>query len=166
MTINTSTITGLVLALTPNHHSYNYTSATLFGHATLVTSIEEKLYAMQLITDKIVPTRWANSRTPPNQAEMTSTSILRVKIKTGSAKISSGGPKDDRHDLEDEDLKKRVWTGVVPVFTVLGEPVEGSYNVVEEVPGYLRDFIRGENEGTERVAGEAARVVRVGKLLD
>ncbi|KAG4220936.1 hypothetical protein PC116_g30585, partial [Phytophthora cactorum] len=29
-----SQVDGLVLSLTPNSHSYNYRSATLFGHAT------------------------------------------------------------------------------------------------------------------------------------
>ena len=48
----------LVLSLTPFSHSYNYRSVVLFGHATLVTDAEEKLWAMQLITNSVVPDRW------------------------------------------------------------------------------------------------------------
>lgn len=157
MTISASHIDGLVLALTPNHHSYNFRSATLFGHATLVTSPEEKLYAMELITNRIVPSRWSNSRIPPTPAEMQSTSILRVKIQAGSAKLRSGGPHDDRHDLEDGELLERVWTGVVPAYTVLGEPVASEYNRVKEVPGYLRDFVRETNVEEREFALEALK---------
>ncbi|KAM7223958.1 hypothetical protein V8F06_000431 [Rhypophila decipiens] len=163
LTIQTSTITGLVLALTPNHHSYNYTSATLFGHASLVTSPEEKLYAMELITNNIIPSRWSHTRVPPTPAEMSSTSILRVKISAGSAKLRSGGPSDDRFDLDNQDLKQRVWTGVVPVYTTLGEPVPGHYNQVEQVPGYLGDFVTEQNETTRKFSEDAAREEGRGK---
>ena len=155
ITIAATHLDGLVLALTPNSHSYNYRSAVLFGHATLVEDPEEKLYAMELITNSVVPNRWQNSRIPPNKTEMTSTSVLRVRISTGSAKIRSGEPHDDRGDLEDEELKQRVWTGVVPVSLQFGEPIPASYNLVEGVPGYLEGW-RGEvNEEGRRAAVEA-----------
>lgn len=135
--------------------SYNYRSATLFGHAHLVTSPPEKLYALELITNSIVPHRWANTRVPPNAAEMQSTSVLKVSISTGSAKIRTGGPHDERGDMEDEEVLGRVWTGVVPVHSVLGAPVAGGYNRVGEVPGYLEGW-RGEvNRGAEGYAREA-----------
>ncbi len=156
MTIAASHLDGLVLSLTPNSHSYNYRSAILFGHAQLVTDPAEKLYAMELITNSIVPQRWANTRVPPNAAEMGSTNVLRVKIATGSAKIRSGGPHDEKGDLEDEGLTERVWTGVVPVYSVIGEPVAGAYNKVEGVPGYLEGW-RGEvNKDGEEYARENA----------
>ncbi|KAK4044212.1 hypothetical protein C8A01DRAFT_12310 [Parachaetomium inaequale] len=155
MTIAASHVDGLVLALTPNSHSYNYRSAILFGHATLVTDTAEKLYAMELITNSVVPQRWTNSRVPPNAAEMQSTSVLKVTISTGSAKIRTGGPHDEKGDLEDEALLGRVWTGVVPVYSVMGEPVAGGYNRVGEVPGYIEGW-RGEvNKDAEEYAREA-----------
>ncbi|AEO64242.1 f6913e49-41cf-4a2b-97ee-9d97140535cb [Thermothielavioides terrestris] len=155
VTIAASHVDGLVLSLTPNSHSYNYRSAVLFGHAQLVTDAAEKLYAMELITNGVVPGRWAGSRVPPNAAEMQSTSVLRVRIAAGSAKVRSGGPNDDRGDLEDEALLGRVWTGVVPVYTVMGEPVAGEYNRVGEVPGYLEDWRRETNKEAEEFAREA-----------
>jgi hypothetical protein len=154
ITVAATHLDGLVLALTPNSHSYNYRSAVLFGHASLVTDPAEKLYAMELITESVVPGRWAHSRVPPNAAEMQSTSILRVKIATGSAKIRSGGPHDERGDLEDEEIKRRVWTGVVPVWSVLGEPVPGGYNQVAEVPEYLEGWRRHVNREAEEFAKE------------
>ncbi|KAK0617400.1 hypothetical protein B0T14DRAFT_538945 [Immersiella caudata] len=154
LTISASHVDGLVLALTPNSHSLNYRSAILFGHATLVTSVPEKLYAMELITNSIVPSRWEHTRVPPNAAEMQSTSVLRVKIATGSAKIRSGMPHDERGDMEDEELMKRVWTGVVPIHTVMGGPVAGPYNGVGDVPEYLERWRIEENKEAEVFARE------------
>ncbi|KAH6617944.1 hypothetical protein B0J18DRAFT_412391 [Chaetomium sp. MPI-SDFR-AT-0129] len=156
ITIAATHLDGLVLSLTPNSHSYNYRSAILFGHASLVTSVPEKLYAMELITNSVVPQRWTHTRVPPNAAEMQSTSVLKVRITTGSAKIREGGPHDERGDLEDKGVVGRVWTGVVPVWSVLGTPVVGGYNEVGEVPGYLEEW-RGERnrEGEEFARGVA-----------
>ena len=166
LTIAASHLDGLVLSLTPNSHSYNYRSAILFGHATLVTDVDEKLYAMELITNSIVPQRWTNTRTPPNAAEMQSTSVLRVRISAGSAKIRTGGPHDERGDLEDRGLVERVWTGVVPVYSVLGEPVAGGYNALGEVPGYIEGW-RGEvNKEAEGYAREAVGREVVRKKVD
>jgi uncharacterized protein len=55
LTIAATHMDGLVLALTPNHHSYNYRSAVLHGYATPVTGVEEKLWAMERITDNVSP---------------------------------------------------------------------------------------------------------------
>ncbi|KAK1713588.1 flavin-nucleotide-binding protein [Colletotrichum lupini] len=161
--IAASHLDGLVLALTPNAHSYNYRSAVLFGHATLVSDPAERLYAMQLITDGVVPGRWEASRVPPNKSELSSTSVLKVRIATGSAKIREGPPGDDRADKEDAEVTGRVWTGVVPVYQVLGEPVAGPYNEVAEVPGYLGEYVRETNAVAKEAAFEAARKVVVKK---
>ncbi|KAI0888351.1 uncharacterized protein GGS22DRAFT_96288 [Annulohypoxylon maeteangense] len=150
---------GLVLSLTPNSHSYNYRSAALFGYATLVTDVEEKLYAMRLITDSVVRDRYRHTRVPPNAAEMQSTSVLRVRITAGSAKIRSGLPKDDRGDMENQEVLDRVWTGVFPVHYTIGEPVPGPYNRVKGLPGYLDEFRTGFNEDSRDGAVQAAMTV-------
>jgi nitroimidazol reductase NimA-like FMN-containing flavoprotein (pyridoxamine 5'-phosphate oxidase superfamily) len=154
--ISATHLDGLVLSLTPNSHSYNYRSATLFGHATLVTDVEEKLYAMRLITNGVVPGRWEGTRVPPNAGEMASTSVLRVKIAAGSAKIRAGGPSDDAKDRADGELAKRVWTGVVPVYQTVGEPVPGAYNAVSQVPAYIGEWRKDTNDASREAAVEAA----------
>jgi hypothetical protein len=151
-----SKVDGVVLTLTPNSHNYNYRSAILFGHATLVEDPEEKLFAMQLITDSVVPGRWANTRVPPNKGEMASTQILRVKVHSGSAKVREGVPTDERGDLNDEEVMGRVWTGVVPVYEVLGEPVPGPYNRVGDVPEHVREWRERVNEDNVGYATDAA----------
>lgn len=112
---------------------------------------------MELITNAAVPNRWSNTRIPPDKTEMTSTQILKVRIKSASAKLRRGGPHDDKKDLKDEELRKRVWTGVVPVWQVMGSPVSGEDNRVGEVPEYVTEFVKSENERAEREAMEAMR---------
>jgi uncharacterized protein len=150
--IAASKVDGIVLALTPNSHSYNYRSAVLFGHALPVTSVEEKLWAMELITNKVVPGRWEGSRTPPNASEMQSTNVLRVKIDSGSAKIRAGPPADSSWDLEDEKVLDSVWTGFVPLVERLETPVPSVYNRVGEVPEHVKEAREAFNRAAEEYA--------------
>jgi nitroimidazol reductase NimA-like FMN-containing flavoprotein (pyridoxamine 5'-phosphate oxidase superfamily) len=140
-----TTMQGIVLSLTPFHNSCNYASAVVHGYASIVTSEAERLYALTRITDNLVPERWANSRNPPTNAELTSTGVVRVDIVSASAKVRTGGPSDDRPDLRNEELVNSCWTGVVPTWTAFGEPVPSSYNKVQRVPGYMREWIDEEN---------------------
>lgn len=139
--ISASKLDGLVLSLTPNTHSYNYRSAILHGYATPVTDPSEKLYAMRLITDSVIPNRWINTRTPPDGPEMESTTILKVRVVDGSGKIRDGGVSDEKKDREDEGVKGRVWTGVVPVWEAFGEPVRCGKGRGSNVPGYVGGFV-------------------------
>ncbi|EKG13250.1 FMN-binding split barrel-related protein [Macrophomina phaseolina MS6] len=154
MTITATKLDGLVLALSPFSHSYNYRSAILFGHATVLPSFlppssedatktpnPEALYAMQLITDSVLPGRWQHTRTPPTSAEMQSTRILKVAIAAATAKARTGPPKDERADLRNTDVVAKVWAGVVPVWETFGEPVPAGYQGGGEalaVPEHVR----------------------------
>lgn len=151
-----SKIDGLVLSLTPFSHSYNYRSAILHGYATLVTDEQERLWAMELITNSVVPDRWRNTRVPPTPAEMSSTSILKVKVVDGSGKIRDGGPSDERVDKSNEELSNRVWTGVVPVWETLGQPIAAPENKVAEVPEHISSHVSRVNEHNQAYAVDAA----------
>lgn len=148
---------GLVLSLTPFSHSYNYRSVVLFGYAKLVTEAEEKLWATELITNSVVPARWDNTRLPPTSGELSSTSVLRVKIVSASGKLRDGGPNDEKKDLNNEELTGRVWTGVLPVWEIIGEPIAKTPSRVK-VPQYLEDYITTENKNNEKYAKEAVFV--------
>lgn len=148
-------VDGLVLSLTPNSHSYNYRSAILHGYAKVVETAEEKLYAMQLITNSVVQDRWENSRTPPDAAEMQSTVILKVQIVSGSGKIRDGGPNDDLKDKSRDDLTGNIWTGVVPVWETFGEPVPGPLNRVDGVPEHISNHRAEMNRKNEEYAKSA-----------
>jgi len=150
-----SHVDGLVLAMTPFAHSYNYRSAVLFGHATVVADADEVLYGMELITDSVVPDRWRNSRVPPNGAEMQSTTVLKVVIASGSAKVRAGEPHDEKRDIQDESVASRVWSGVLPVHQTIGAPIPGPHNKVDE-PAYIAQFVKDFNEAAREQALSAA----------
>ena len=155
VTVSASHVDGLVLTLTPYSHNYNYRSALLFGYATVVSDISEKLYAMEIITNSVVPDRWANTRVPPTGAEMQSTSILKINISTGSAKIRTGPtiPGDEKKDDTDNaELVQKTWTGVIPVYPTLGHPLGGPFNVLENPPEYLDQYLQQSNDDAKDLA--------------
>lgn len=133
LTLAATHLDGLVLALTPNHHSYNYRSAILHGYATPVTDVDEKLWAMEKITNGVLDNRWENTRIPPTKTEMTSTQILKVKVVDASAKVRAGFPGDDRADLKNDELRAKTWIGVVPTYLKYGEPIASPENKVMKV---------------------------------
>jgi uncharacterized protein len=155
ITVAASSIQGIVLALAPFHNSCNYSSAVVQGYASIVTSESERLYALTRITDNLVPERWENGRKQPTNAELTSTSVLKVDIESASAKVRVGGPSDDRADLKNDQLVQQTWTGVIPTWTTIGEPVPSSYNKLARLPGYLKAFVEEGNEQAKTTAVEA-----------
>lgn len=155
-TIAATKVDGIVLSLTPNSHSYNYRSAILFGYGQLVDDPEEKLWAMEQVTNSVVPGRWEETRTPPDGAEMASTVILKVKVTSGSGKIRTGGPGDEKKDTENEVLTKRVWTGVLPICEVLGEPVNGGAGQLSAIPQHIVEFRQQMNDSNDRYAKQSA----------
>ncbi|KAF2745263.1 5-nitroimidazole antibiotic resistance protein [Sporormia fimetaria CBS 119925] len=160
ITVAATYLDGLVLSLTPFHNSCNYRSAVCYGYATLVPpSSPEGLYAMQKITNNMVPERWERSRIPPTKAELDSTSILKVRIVSASAKVRVGGPSEDRNDLKNSELKERVWTGVVPVWQMWGDPVPGKENGREEVEEYIEKWRLEENRRAKTEAFGAVEKV-------
>jgi hypothetical protein len=149
-------IDGLVLALTPFNHSCNYRSAIIHGWAVPVTDPDEKMHALTLITDSMIPSRWSHSRVPPTEAEMKSTGVIRVIIASASAKVRAYTAGNDAKDLADTEMRQRVWTGVVPMNLVYGEPIPTPGNLVEEVPRYIEEWREQENEGSVKYSREVA----------
>lgn len=118
----------------------------LHGTATFLEDDEEKLFAMQLITNHVHPNRWTDSRTPPTKTELASTGIMRVDITSASAKVRTGPPADaDKDDWENMEMRNRVWVGTVPVYQMLGEPVVGEYSLVKETPTVVRKYVSERN---------------------
>ena len=61
-----------------------------------------------------------------------------------------------RRILKGRDVVESVWTGVVPIYETVGEPVRGGAGRVEKVPEHITSF-RGEvNETNEEYARTAA----------
>jgi nitroimidazol reductase NimA-like FMN-containing flavoprotein (pyridoxamine 5'-phosphate oxidase superfamily) len=115
--VTVTLLDGLVLARSAFHHSLNYRSVVVIGNARLVADTDEKMRALHLITDHVVPGRWEEVRSP-TELELRQSSVLAVPLAEVSAKIRSGPPIDD-----EEDYALSVWAGVVPVTTRLGTPL-------------------------------------------
>jgi len=109
-------LNGLVLARSVFHHSMNYHSAIVFGAASKLKT-GDKLEALQIISDHILPGRWREARLP-NQEELKATLVLQINIAEASAKIRTGPPKDDEADYH-----LPVWAGLLPIITSYDPPV-------------------------------------------
>jgi nitroimidazol reductase NimA-like FMN-containing flavoprotein (pyridoxamine 5'-phosphate oxidase superfamily) len=117
---------GLVLARSAFHHSMNYRSVVLFGTATEVTG-DEKERGLFVISEQVLKGRWHESRTP-NDKELQATLVLTVAIDSASAKVRTGGPKD-----EEDDYSLPIWAGVVPIHQTFG-PVETDPKLTADIP--------------------------------
>jgi nitroimidazol reductase NimA-like FMN-containing flavoprotein (pyridoxamine 5'-phosphate oxidase superfamily) len=106
--ISVTLMDGLVLARSAFHHSVNYRSVVLFSNAEKVESKEELYKALEVFTNKVQPGRWDDVR-KPTDGEWKATMVLSFAITEASAKVRTGGPKDD-----DEDYDLDIWAGVVP----------------------------------------------------
>jgi nitroimidazol reductase NimA-like FMN-containing flavoprotein (pyridoxamine 5'-phosphate oxidase superfamily) len=135
--VTVTLLDGLVLARSVFNHSMNYRSVVILGKATLVDAPAEKLEALRLLSEHILPGRWNDSR-QPNERELKATSVLRVPIEEFSAKVRTGPPIDDV-----EDYSFPTWAGVVPLEIKVGEPIRDPKLASEmQLPGYVRSYSR------------------------
>src|SRR5580700_11454541 len=135
--VTVTLLDGLVLARSVFNHSMNYRSVVVLGRATLVEDAEEKIEALRLLSEHILPGRWADAR-QPNERELKATSVLRVPIEEFSAKVRSGPPIDD-----EEDYSFPTWAGVIPLEMTAGAPIDDSrLDPAQEVPDYAKHYSR------------------------
>ena len=135
--VTVTLLDGLVLARSIFNHSMNYRSVVVLGKATLVDQPEEKLEALRLLSEHIIPGRWADVR-QPNERELKATSVLRVPIEEFSAKVRQGPVIDD-----EEDYLFPTWAGIVPLEMRTGEPIsDNRLREGQNVPEYARHYTR------------------------
>jgi len=137
ISLNVTKTKGIVLARSAFHHSLNYESVTIFGNATLVEDEKDKLEALQIISDQIIPERWKEVR-PPNKKELNVTKVLQLKITEASAKIRDEGVSDDKEDYELD-----IWAGILPIEQYYGNPIADD-NLKEgiELPKSVKKMIK------------------------
>jgi nitroimidazol reductase NimA-like FMN-containing flavoprotein (pyridoxamine 5'-phosphate oxidase superfamily) len=129
-------VDGLVLARSAFHHSVNYRSVVLYGEATEVTDGEEKRRAMTELVEHMVPGRSSDAR-PPTEAELRATKVVRVDIREASAKVRTGGPKEEPGDL----ALSTIWAGELPLRVTPQTPIAEHQGAL--LPGYLSPYERG-----------------------
>jgi hypothetical protein len=119
----------------------NYRSVVILGRATLVENPEEKLAALRVLSEHILPRRWDDARRP-NERELKATSVLRVPIEEFSAKVRSGPPIDAQ-----EDYAFPTWAGVIPLEMTVGTAInDPRLDTANAVPEYVRNYSRKKQQ--------------------
>jgi hypothetical protein len=135
--VTVTLLDGLVLARSIFNHSMNYRSVVILGTARAVIDPTEKLEALRLLSEHILPGRWVESRLP-NEKELKATLVMRLPIEEFSAKVRQGPPVDD-----EEDYAFSTWAGVVPLTMVAGEPIDDARVMPGlKAPEYARTYTR------------------------
>jgi len=135
--VTVTLLDGLVLARSVFNHSMNYRSVVILGKATLVDDPAEKLEALRILSEHILPGRWKDAR-QPNERELKATSVLRVPIEEFSAKVRTGPPVDDA-----EDYSFPTWAGVLPLEVKAGTSIrDPKLDQERDVPRYVEHYSR------------------------
>jgi len=134
-------VDGIVLARSAFNHSMNYRSVMLFGPVELVGE-PEKSSQLRVLVDHLIPGRWDTLR-PVSRKEVNATTVLRMAIAEGSAKVRSGDPSDHK-----EDYALPIWAGTIPLRMMADAPVPDPANlealdVPEDVLNYRLPGERG-----------------------
>lgn len=131
--VTVTLVDGLVLARSAFHHSMNYRSVVAFGVARTISDPAEKIRALRIISEHLMPGRWNDVRRP-SEKELKATAVLEFSIEEASAKIREGPPLDD-----EEDYSLPVWAGTVPLRMEKQAPVPDPRLAEDiEMPEYIK----------------------------
>ncbi len=114
--VTVSLLDGFVLGRSAMHHSVNYRSVMIFGHAQIIADPAEKEAHFKAFIERLFPGRWDSLR-PVTEQEIKATGVLSLPISEASAKIRAAPPKDD-----EEDYALDIWAGVLPVRMAVDAP--------------------------------------------
>jgi nitroimidazol reductase NimA-like FMN-containing flavoprotein (pyridoxamine 5'-phosphate oxidase superfamily) len=124
----------VVVARSGFHCSMNYHSVVLFGRGERVAPADHRA-VLDAFVNALVPGHNARVRAPTRQ-ELAATAAVRIPIDEASAKVRTGDPIDDAGDMDAD-----VWAGIIPLRTMVGEPVSSTdLKPGIEVPDYVRDY--------------------------
>ena len=128
---------GLVMARSVFHSSMNYRSAVIFGAGRVLEAADEKLVALEVLTEHLARGRWQDARRP-TAMELSATTVVAIAIDSASAKVRMGPPNDDA-----EDYALPIWAGVLPLQQQAGAPLPDPKLVSGiAAPAYLVDSHR------------------------
>jgi nitroimidazol reductase NimA-like FMN-containing flavoprotein (pyridoxamine 5'-phosphate oxidase superfamily) len=126
-----TSIQGLVLARSAFDSSMHYESLIAFGSARVIEG-EEKIRALNALTDHLFPERRAELRASTKQ-ELAATTVLAFPLDEVSIKISDNEPEGG-----DEDTSSNLWIGTVPIISTYGEPLGIQFGSdVAAAPSYI-----------------------------
>jgi uncharacterized protein len=130
-------VDALVVAPTTFESSVNYRSATIRGSLTVV---DPKEPALDVFSETVLPGRTAEVR-PPSRKELAATMALSLPISEDNwlLKVADEWPATP----EEADAAPDVWSGLVPVRTVLDPPVPAPWATELQVPPSVRRLTEG-----------------------
>lgn len=127
---------GIVLAKNLFHSSVNYRSAVLFGKAVLVEHESERIEALKIISEHIMPGRTAEVELG-SDLQINATMVIKFTIERASVKIRAGGP------MGDEAINNPVWSGHIPLELKAKLPVaDEKFGVQPELSNSVKHFIQ------------------------
>jgi len=98
---------GLSVARSAFESSFLYRSAVLFGTCVVVEDPDDKVRALDLLTEGLLPGRVVEVRRP-TKAELAATLVLALPINDWSLKVNDGWPEDGA-----DDVAGPAWAGVL-----------------------------------------------------
>lgn len=147
-----------MLSSAPNGHTFNYRAATIHGTCSPVRSKAVKAKIMRGVTNKIVAHRWEEVN-PVSSMQVSLVYVVRVNIDSLSVKTRAGVPgiQPRNKEADGPDLETPPWTGVVPLWEQLGEPIESGLTPGGVVSDTLRQYIDGRNTKQEAYSKKVAQ---------
>ena len=118
MCVTVTLLDGLVVARSLFESSFRYRSVVVMGDAVAIDDPVEKLDLLLRLSEHLMPGRTTEAR-HPSIKELAATRLFALALDETSAKVNDGFPTDDPADLDLD-----VWAGVVPMRTVLDQPID------------------------------------------
>lgn len=130
MCVTITKLNAIIVAKSAFNSSMNYESIMIFGQGKRLEDTE-KLAAMDLITEGLVPGMTSYAR-PTTAKEAAGTMIIELPIEKYSLKSRTGGVMD-----EPEDKELQIWSGIIPLKRVKGEPITAPYSQGVALPSHI-----------------------------
>jgi nitroimidazol reductase NimA-like FMN-containing flavoprotein (pyridoxamine 5'-phosphate oxidase superfamily) len=130
MCVTVTKLNAIIVAKSAFNSSMNYESVMIFGVGKRLED-SEKLEAMDRVTDALIPGMVGYAR-PTTTKEAAGTMIIELPIEKYSLKSRTGGVND-----EPEDKELPIWSGVIPLERVKGQPITAPDSQGVALPSHL-----------------------------
>ena len=130
MCVTVTKLNAIIVAKSAFNSSMNYESVMIFGQGKRLED-SEKLAAMDRVTEGLIPGMVGYAR-PTTAKEAAGTMIIELPIEKYSLKSRTGGVIDEP---EDKDLP--IWSGVIPLELVKGQPITAPDSQGVALPSHL-----------------------------
>ena len=132
--VTVTLVDGIVVARSAFNSSMNYRSVMAFGIPRVLEG-DEKHEGLVRVTNAIVPGFWDEARDMSTK-ESAQTMVLELTLDQVSAKKRTG----EANDSDESELP--LWAGVLPVRTIIEEPITNSDAGHTSIPQFVKNRVR------------------------